>query len=403
MTETQQNTSGKPDWAKSKREIRREQNPNQSSKARWVVVIILLLVIIGGVGWVLSKGNDVDTVEETTVAEVVVAKYVSVQELSTAEPKLVQKQIKVTGTIQPLRVAQIPSLISAQIDSVAYREGDSVTQGDIIVQMDTESIEIQKEQQLSATFSTETQLALAESQLKRTKELAQQGIATSSLLEEVQANVEALKANLNAQKVQIKSVDYSLRNATIKAPISGVISSRRVEPGQFIGVGSPLVEIVDLSVMELKVNVSTESNSLIKKGMQVDIQVEGLANKPFVGTISRISPIASQGTRTIPVYIIIENQEEMLRGGMFAIGNITLMEKANTITVENSAIQYDSEGQAYVFKVVDNQVVKQLVGLGDVWEAGRQEITSGLVSSDTYVNVFLSGLEENDLLNIIGG
>ncbi|MFQ3231205.1 MAG: membrane fusion protein (multidrug efflux system), partial [Reinekea sp.] len=306
-------------------------------------------------------------------------------------------------TIQPLQVAQIPSLISAQVDSVGYRVGDTVSKGQVVVTMDTESLEIQKEQQLSATYATETQLKLAESQLKRTSELAGQGIATSSLLEEVQSNVEAMKANLNSQQAQIKSVDYSLRNAVIRAPLSGVVSARNVDPGQFIGVGSPLLEIVDLSVMELKVNVSTANNGLIRKGMPVEVSLEGLENQVFNGVISRISPVASVGTRTIPVYIVIENPDKKLRGGMFAIGQISLAEKPQALAIESTALQTDEDNRHFVFKVVDNKAVKQFVELGDIWGASRrQEITSGLQVGDQYVNVQLTGLEENDELQLIG-
>lgn len=403
MSQTSENAPSKPDWAKTKRDLKREANPKTGGKAKWVIIVAVLL--IGAIVFaVLSRQEPSENVATEPVSSAKVsAKYVSTEELSVIGLELLQKQIKVTGTIQPLRVVQIPSLVSAQVESVAFRVGDTVTKGQVVVQMDTESLEIQKEQQLSATYATETQLKLAESQLKRTSELAGQGIATSSLLEEVQSNVEAMKANLNSQKAQIKSVDYSLRNAVITAPISGVVSARNVEPGQFIGVGSPLLEIVDLSVMELKVNVSTANNGLISKGMKVNIAVEGLEKQTFSGVISRISPVASVGTRTIPVYIVIENADKKLRGGMFAIGHITLAETTDAIAVEGTALQTDADNRSFVFKVVDTKVIKQFVELGDVWGTSRrQEITSGLRVGDQYVNVLLTGLEENDELHLIG-
>lgn len=403
MTDTPNSNPSKPDWAKSKRELKREANPGASSKTKWFVLVGVIVIAAGVIGVAMKGSPSEDLAADPIVLENNSAKYISSAELSRVDLTLLQKQIKVTGTVQPLHVAQIPSLISAQVESVTFRVGDSVNKGQVVVKMDTESLEIQKEQQLSATYATQTQLKLAESQLKRTSELAEQGIATSSLLEEVQSNVEAMKANLTSQQAQIKSVDYSLRNAVISAPISGVVSTRNVEPGQFIGVGSPLLEIVDLSVMELKVNVSTSNNGLVKKGMKVSISVEGLDNQTFSGVISRISPVASVGTRTIPIYILIDNVDRKLRGGMFAIGQITLAEKTDAIAVENSALQTDAEGRSFVFKVVDNKVVKQFVELGDVWGASQyHEVVSGLEVGDQYVNVLLAGLDENDELHLIG-
>jgi RND family efflux transporter MFP subunit len=270
--------------------------------------------------------------------------------------------------------------------------------------MDTESINIQKEQQLSAIGATQAQLTLAESQLKRTQEMTKQGIAPSSQLEQALSSVQAQEANLQAQKSQIKATDYQLRNANIFSPVNGVVSQRQAEPGQFVGVGSPLMEVVDLSVMELVVNVSTAASSKIIVGMTVNISIEGIPEETFTGTVSRISPLASRGTRTIPVYVLIENAERKLRGGMFAVGQITLNEKANAIAINESAIRYDEANNPYVFKIANDTVEHQAVTLGDYWGENQQvEVISGLVSDDVIVVLPLPGLSSGDAVQMIEG
>jgi RND family efflux transporter MFP subunit len=400
MTDQNQATSEKPEWAKTKSDRRREAGL-KPSKAKWLV---LFFIVVGvAVAVYALKPAESEIVEAIQDPEISV-KYLASQELATVQAKTLQQQIKVTGTIAPLTVAQLPALISAQVDSVTVRPGDAVKKGQLLVSMDTESINIQKEQQLSAIGATQAQLTLAESQLKRTQEMTKQGIAPSSQLEQALSSVQAQEANLQAQKSQIKATDYQLRNANIFSPVNGVVSQRQAEPGQFVGVGSPLMEVVDLSVMELVVNVSTAASSKIIVGMTVNISIEGIPEETFTGTVSRISPLASRGTRTIPVYVLIENAERKLRGGMFAVGQITLNEKANAIAINESAIRYDEANNPYVFKIANDTVEHQAVTLGDYWGENQQvEVISGLVSDDVIVVLPLPGLSSGDAVQMIEG
>jgi RND family efflux transporter MFP subunit len=398
MTDQNQAAPEKPEWAKTKADRRREAGL-KPSKAKWLV---LFFIVVGvAVAVYALKPAESEVVEAIQDPEISV-KYLASQELATVQAKTLQQQIKVTGTIAPLTVAQLPALISAQVDTVAVRPGDRVKKGQLLVSMDTESINIQKEQQLSAIGATQAQLTLAESQLKRTQEMTKQGIAPSSQLEQAQSSVQAQAANLQAQKSQIKATDYQLRNANIFSPVTGVVSQRQAEPGQFVGVGSPLMEVVDLSVMELVVNVSTTASTQIVVGMTVDINIEGIVDETFTGTVSRISPLASRGTRTIPVYVLIENAEQKLRGGMFAVGQITLNEKANAIAINESAIRFDDTNNPYVFKIANDTVEHQAVTLGDYWGEKQQvEVVSGLVSGDVIVVLPLPGLVSGDAVQLI--
>ncbi len=402
-TTTSAQSSTKPDWAKTKSDLRKERGEKPSRKG----LVALAVIIVLAAGFVAVKGffappvNEENTVTETSPK--IDVKYLADQETTIIQAVTLQKQIKVTGSISPLNTAQLPALISAQIKNVYARPGDRVEKGQLLVALDTENLVIQKEQQLSNVAATQAQLELAESQLKRTEEMSEKGIATSSQLEQAASTVQAQKASLQALKSQIKATDYQLRNANIYTPFNGVISLRQSEPGQFVGTGSPLMSLVDLSVMELMVNVSTADSVNIVPGMTVDISVEGLANDNFIGTVSRISPITANGTRTIPIFIVIDNKNLSLRGGMFAIGQITLQEKPNAIAIDAGAIHND-EDQPYVLKIVDNVVEKQTVQLGERWGERQQvEIMSGLNSGDQIIVLPMQGLQAGDAVELIEG
>ena len=396
-------TAAKPEWAKNASDRRRDRGEKPSRIGLIIFIVIVILVA----GFVVLKSATAPAEDASNLVvsnePVTNVKYIASQETAVIRPITLKQQIKVTGSLSPLNTAQLPALISAQIETVYARPGDKVKKGQLLVSMDTENLVIQKEQQLSNVEATQSQLALAESQLKRTQEMTEKGIATSSQLEQAVSTVQAQKATLQAQKSQIKATDYQLRNANIYAPFDGVISLRQSEPGQFVGTGSALMSLVDLSVMELMVNVSTSDSINIIPGMNVTLAVEGLTNKNLIGTVSRLSPITANGSRAIPVFITINNNEQTLRGGMFATGHITLKEKSNAIAIDEGALRFEGN-KAYVLKIVDGITVSQPVELGALWgENQRREITSGLNAGDQIIVLPMQGLQVGDAVELIEG
>jgi RND family efflux transporter MFP subunit len=223
-------------------------------------------------------------------------------------------------------------------------------------------------------------------------------------LEQADSSVQAQQANVQSQKAAIRAIDYQLENANIYSPLSGIVAARQTEPGQFVGAGSPLMEVVDLSVMELAANVSTKDSAQIKVGMTVTLRIEGLPGQSFTGTVQRISPVAARGTRTIPVYITIQNQDRTLRGGMFATGQITLEEQPETLTIPQTAIHQNDDAAPFVLVVKDNRVVAQPVTLGQTWgQEEALEVTSGLTEGDRIVVLPLPGLNAGDAISLIEG
>src|SRR5690606_2723658 len=106
---------------------------------------------------------------------------------------------------------------------------------------------------------------------------------------------------------QVAAAQIALQNATVKATMAGIVSARSVEPGQTVQAGAALLTIVDLDRLELSGAAPVGSSAQIKAGQAVDVAVEGLPGQHFAGTVDRVNPIAVAGTRTIPVYIGLDN------------------------------------------------------------------------------------------------
>jgi RND family efflux transporter MFP subunit len=176
-----------------------------------------------------------------------------------------------------------------------------------------------------------------------------------------------------------------------------------VEPGQTVQAGSPLLTIVDLDRLELTGAAPVGSSARIKAGQSVAVTVEGLPSQGFTGTVDRVNPVAAAGTRTIPVYIGLANEQRLLRGGMFATGQVVVAEMPDALAVPKAAIREDAEG-FYLLKLTDGAVVRQGIEQGDAWNGGQLiQITTGLVAGDVVVTAPLTQLQPGDQVEMVKG
>jgi len=393
----------KPEWAQSKREKENAQRIAQGLKPKrriWPWVLLALIVVGVVAFFVLRPSAPPEAPNEVEAAPVV--KQVRTSEITEIAPQVLQQKVRVTGTLVPWQRSEIASQTAGRVLSVSVRPGDAVRQGDQLVQLDTESLEIQLSQQRATADATRAQLVSSEQQLERTEELARGGLTSPSALEQARSSTEALRANLAALENAVRSAELALRNASVTAPIAGIVSERSVEPGQTVSAGASLLTIVNLEQVEFQASASVASSVLIAPDQPVSVTATGLDSRTFEGRVTRVNPVAASGTRTVPVYILIENPDQVLRGGMFATGEIVVAEKADAIAIPAVGVREDAEG-FYVLKLEGDQLVRQAVELGDEWDRGRIIEVTGLETGDRVITAPLSQLAAGETVTLIEG
>ncbi|GHA31507.1 RND transporter [Devosia pacifica] len=395
--------SNKPEWAKSKREkenAARVAAGEKPRRRRWPWIVLVLIVLAAIIAGVVIAGQqpaeEAQPVEDTAA----LALQLLPQEVTELEPMTLEHTIKVTGSLNPERQTQLSSQVSAPVVAVLARPGDEVQQGDTLVQMQTRTLENQLEQATSTAAATRVQLQLAQSQLERTQNLIERGLSPTSGLDEAQSSVDAQQANLAALEAQVAAAEIAIDNATVRAPFTGTISDRAVEPGQVVQPGSPLLTLVDLDTVQLEGSAPVGQSTRIRSGQRVNVSVEGLA-RTFVGTVERLNPVATAGTRSIPVYIELNNEDGLLRGGMFATGQIIVETLDEAIAVPPDAVREDAQG-LYVLKLVENVVERQSVETGGEWNQGNLvAVTAGLSAGDRVVTAPLAQVEPGDPVEVM--
>jgi len=392
----------KPDWALSGRERRNRARAEAGlppRRRRWPWILLALIVVAGVAGYTLRDdisaammaAQDEPAPEETPAPQPAAdpAETATMQllpsELAEIAPTRLRETVKLTGTLTPARSLGIPAEVAGHVNAVTVRAGDSVEEGAVLVQIDIETLENQRDQQRATAEATRAQLSLARAQLERTQSLVDRGTSATSQLESAQAQVRQLEANLAAAETQVANAERSIERATITAPFAGVIAERSVDPGAYVNPGAALLTLVDIDTLTLEGIVPVLYGPLVEVGQIVEARVEGAPDRLFTGQVERVAPVAAQGSRMLPVYASIDNAEQVLKGGMFASGVLVLEEKADALAVPAEALREDTAGR-YVLKREGDRVARQYVQVARSWDNGRlAEIADGLEPGDIVV------------------
>ncbi len=175
------------------------------------------------------------------------------------------------------------------------------------------------------------------------------------------ANWEAAKT---AYEVSKASYENLVENTTLCSPISGVITARNYDNGDMSG-SDPIFVVQKINPVKIIINVSESLYSYIKRGMSVDIEFDALAGQSFKGKVSRITPSIDQTTRTFATELVVENDKEIIKPGMYARATIKYGKRTNVVVPDRSVIKQLGSGDRFVYIYNSDGTVKfQKVELG---------------------------------------
>ncbi len=234
------------------------------------------------------------------------------------------------------------------------------------------------------TKTWEKDRALAQSQVegaRATLEAAEALAAAKSWEAEIIAAETALEQAKIAQKLAQEHLD----DATITAPIAGILSMRYLDLGGLAAPTAPIFEIVDIDTVKATVSViEADLSKLDPDNQEAWIEVDALA-QPVTGKISLISPVLDQASRSAKVEITIDNALLRLKPGMFAKVRIPVEIHENALLLPRSAIIEDNVKKIQtVFVVADGRSKRRQVKIG-LAESSRVEITNGLSEGEQVV------------------
>lgn len=318
-------------------------------------------------------------------------------EVANVEPTSMVERLRVSGELRPVNRVAVKAKVAGTVREVNVRVGDTVKRGDVLVRFETEDLQSALVQRNSNLEAARAQLLFAKQTLQRTEQLVDRGFATRTLLEQARNDAAAALANVQGLEAHSDTARTALRDADLIAPFDGIVSDRSVEPGETASANADLLTVVDASVLEAKVLVSTRDVIRLRVGQTVELDVDGLEGHPVVGAVDRISPIANEGSRFVPVHIRLENTDGTLWAGMFATGSVVVRESKDVLVLPSTSLREDETGR-FVLKLADGKLVRQPIRTGTTWNGGRMiEIVEGLRRGDIVVTAPLPDLKPDTL------
>ena len=349
---------------------------------RWhklAIALLLLALVAAGVSRVLVS-------RRAQQAQAAAPKASAVLELATSDLHAVRRAeltrtLEVSGTLVAVNSAFVKARVAAEVKSVAVREGDSVRAGQVLAQLDTIEFDWRLRQAEQQARAARSQLEIAQRALQNSRSLVTQGFISPTALENAVSTEAGAQATLEAAQAAVELARKARADTTVVAPIAGQIAQRLVQPGERVPVDARLLEIVDLSRLELQATVAPEDAVQLQVGAVAQLKVDGI-DGPVPARVMRINPSAQPGSRSVIVYLET-TPNPALRQGLFARGTIEL-ERRQALLVPLSAVRND-QAQPYALRLEGAQVTQRTVALGRRGRAGGDEaveVLEGLAEGD---------------------
>jgi RND family efflux transporter MFP subunit len=330
--------------------------------------------------------------------------------------------VDLSGTLASPDMAKVSSEVAGRVSSVTVELGSVVKQGDVLVRLDPRELQLALDRAESALNQALAQLGIprghndveppadeevatvrqasanladARGAYDRASQLGGRGLLSQvdkdtaeTRLKVSEANytasldaVRSLKASLQDRRAAFELAQKKVADAVIRAPVSGSVSERLVQTGEFIRENTPVVTIVQMSPLKLRTAVQEKFASVIKPGQTVDFVVEAFPGETFKGKIAFISPAVDQVTRTFPVEAMVTNDDGRLKPGFFANGSVGTRVDDQVAALTDDAIS-TLAGVSSVYVIEEGKIRQQTVALG-ARQGKLVEITSGLKGSET--------------------
>ena len=333
----------------------------------WILSAVALAALLaGGARW--ASQRQASKAPAAPTAAVVPSIELATSDVFIARTQSLSQGITVSGALKASQSAIIKARVAGELQELSVREGDRVQAGQVIARIDQTEYQARVRQAQQQADAAKAQVDIAQRQFDNNQALVNQGFISQTALLTSQASLNGAKATHAAALAALDLANKSLADATLRSPLSGVVAQRLVQPGERVAIEARLVEVINLSQLELEAALTAEDASLVRVGMTAQLKVEGV-DTPIMAKVLRINPSAQTGSRSILVYLGIQGREG-LRQGQFAQGSL------GTQTVQAMAVPLDSvrtdKPQPYVQVVQDGKVVHITVRT-DVRSEGERE------------------------------
>jgi RND family efflux transporter MFP subunit len=310
----------------------------------------------------------------------------------------IEETMELTGWIKANQIVDVASKVPGRVESlqvlsdggtsIAVEEGMSVRKGRQIAVIDHDVYLAQLAAAKAGVKAKEVELADAEREKKRMTSLQEGGSATEQSKDKAVTVAELAAASYTLAKANLELAEINLRESLIVSPIDGIVTAKHIDQGNMVRAGDRIVTVADMKTVRVIVAAAEKYGAEITVGMPAKIRVDSFAGRTFDATVHSIYPALDAQTHTIQVEIRLDNEELLLKPGMFARVTLITRRKDNAVVIPRDVVLGGKIDRHYVYVVEQASAGriahKRFVEIG-IKQADRYEITDGLSAGQTLV------------------
>lgn len=292
-------------------------------------------------------------------------------DLLTVQRLPLQLGVEVSGTLRATQTAVLKAKVAGELLRLDVREGDAVRAGQVIGQIDPTELDWRLRQAQQQADAAKAQVDVAERTLANNQALVTQGFISATALDTAQANAQGARASWAAAQSAVELARKARADAVLVAPFNGQVSQRLAQPGERLALDARIVELVDLSQLELEVAIPPADALPLRVGAPALLSLEGAPAK-LAAKVVRINPAVNAAARTVTAYLRVA-PDPSLRHGLFAQATIQTGQR-DTLVVPTQALRVD-QSQPALLRVSEGRVQRVPVRTGATGHVQGQAMT----------------------------
>lgn len=330
---------------------------------QWAIAVIVLLLLATAVVGALSARKTQQQALAASADKTQTLVELAATDVVQAQTRELSQGLAVSGTLKAVNSAVVKARVAGELQGLSVREGDFVKAGQVLARIEASEYQSRVRQFQEQAGSAQAQIDIVQRQYDNNQALVAQGFISKTALDTSLGNLNAARANHQAALAAVDVAKKSLDDTVLRAPLSGQVSQRLAQSGERVGVDARVLEIVDLRRLELEASLGAADALSVQPGQSAVLRLEGSA-QTVTATVARTNPSAQAGSRSVLVYLSIDNtaMQAGLRQGLFAQGTLGTA-RISALAVPLSAVRTDKPAP-YVQVVENKQVAHKPVEMG---------------------------------------
>ena len=325
---------------------------------------------------------------------------VAVEIVPVAETALAD-MVRAVGSLRPIQNVEIKPEVGGRIKSVLFQEGGFVSKNKLLFEIEEQKHVQRLTSSKAALEQSRTRLENLQRNYERLKNLYEQDLISEDEFDRTRTEMDAVSSEVKRLAAQVELSREELSDTLLRAPFSGYISLRMVDPGAFVSQGQLLATMYQTDPLEISFMVPEKYSATVEAGQRVMVEITAFPEEQFEGKVRFVSPSIDESTRNFEVRAVIDNPENRLKPGSFASALLILGYREASMIIPERSLVATRDG--YLVFVLDKQkerVESRQVRTG-VRRPGIVEILQGLTPGDLVVVAGHMNLNDGMMVRVI--